>query len=109
MAKSDKMYKDTPSIKKDGDGKAAIKKPSDADKENMGLSGSPLPDSGSNDGMPIQVGEMHDRHQKEMKDTHKRHEEEIKDMHKRHMKEHSKVASEGKTGESEESHVEGTK
>lgn len=85
MAKSDKLYKDSPSIKKDKAGSPGISRPSEADGENMGVEGNPQ--EGAGDGMPVKVKEMHDRHQKEMKDTHGRHEGEIKDMHKRHAKE----------------------
>lgn len=113
--KSEKLYADSPSIKKDEKGKTGIKKPSEgiagptkADGEDMGVDGNPQ--EGAGDGLPIKVEEMHDRHQKEMKDTHKRHQEEIKDMHGRHQKETEKVTKEhGKTGGSEEAKIEGTK
>lgn len=94
MAKSDKLYKDSPKIEKDGDGKPGIKKPSKADGENMGIEGNPQP--GAGDGMPVPVDEkmeeMHGRHTREMKDMHKRHEDEHKDMNKRHMKEAGKLS-----------------
>lgn len=85
MPKSDKMYKDSPSVKKDENGKPGISKPSQADAENMGTSGDAMP--GSAGVMPVDV------HQKtsEMMD---RHHAEIKDMQKRHSKEHEKIVSE---------------
>lgn len=92
MSKHDKLYKDSPKIEKDGEGKASLKKPSKADGENMGIEGSPL--EGAGDGMPVdeKMDEMHGRHSREMKDMHKRHEDEHKDMNKRHMKEAGKLA-----------------
>ena len=89
MAKSSKLYKDSPTIEKDGEGRASIKKPSKADGEDMGTQGNPQ--EGAGDGVPVQTKEMHDRHMQEMKDMHERHEGEHKDMHKRHLKEHSKA------------------
>lgn len=100
MSKSEKLYKDSPAITKDQDGKPGVTKPTKADGENMGIEGNDI--EGAGDGMPVKTQEMHDRHQKEMKDTHKRHEEEIKDMHKRHAKEHTKVMS-GSESEGKES------
>lgn len=92
MAKSDRLYKDSPALKRDKEsGEVGIHKPSAADSENMGTSGSPLPGGGEE--MPVQVEQMHGRHEKEMKDMHKRHEDEHKDMNKRHLKEHKKMMS----------------
>lgn len=91
MTKSSKLYKDSPKIEKDEDGKPGIKKPSKADAEDMGTEGNPLP--GAGDGMPVedeQAEHMHDRHARETKDMHKRHEDEMKDMHKRHLKDINK-------------------
>lgn len=105
MAKSEKLYKDSPSIKKDGDGKPKITKPTKADGENMGVEGNGL--EGAGDKMPIDL--MHERHAKEMKDTHKRHQEEFKDMHDRHEKEHNKLMADGKSGSEEISKIEETK
>ena len=86
MSKSKALYKDSPTIEKNEEGKAAIKKPSKADGEDMGTA--------ENDGeMPVQVQEMHNRHMTEMKDMHGRHEEEHKAMHKRHQKEVKKMHS----------------
>ena len=65
-SKHEKLYSDSPSIKKDKEGKTAISKPSEADAENMGTEGNDIP--GAGDGMPVKVKEMHDRHKKEMSD-----------------------------------------
>lgn len=98
MAKSAKLYGDSPSLKRDKEsGAVGVKKPSEADAQDMGTEGNPLP--GGGDGMPVAVGQamedMHGRHDKEMKDMHKRHEDEHKDMHKRHQKEVKKLAGDG--------------
>lgn len=77
------MYKDSPEIKKDSEGKPGIQKPSKADAEDMAVSGNPLP--GSEGEMPIQVKQTHDMHE--------RHIQEMKDMHKRHQKEHEKLSA----------------
>ena len=96
LAKHSKLYKDSPSIEKDDDGKPGIKRPSKADAESMGTEGNPL--EGAGDGMPVgpdeneDMANMHDRHARELKDTHKRHEDEVKDMHKRHAKEAKKLS-----------------
>lgn len=94
--KSNKLYKDSPEIQKDDDGKAkvGIKKPDQADAENMGVAGDNA--DGDPSEMPIEVKQMSDaqkRHAVETKDMHKRHEDETADMHKRHLKEISKVLS----------------
>lgn len=81
--KSEKMYKDSPKIEKDEEGKPGIKKPTQADGENMGVEGNPAP--GSDGEMPI------DTHEK-MQDMVERHASELKDLHKRHGKEHEKLA-----------------
>lgn len=98
MAKSDKMYKNSPTVKRDESGKVGIKRPSEADGEDMGTAGDNV--AGDQGSMPIdaeQVEQTHDRHQTEMKDMHKRHQDETKDMHKRHAKEISKhFGKEGK-------------
>lgn len=80
MSKSKKMYKDSPSIKKNDDGKPEVKKPEKADAEDMGTEGDPL--EGAGEGMPV------DAHAAERLELSKRHVEEIKDMHKRHEKDH---------------------
>lgn len=85
MAKSDKMYSSSPSIKKGEDGKPGIQKPTPASTEDAGLSGNPLP--GSEGEMPIhikQITDMHARHNQEMKDMHKRHESEHKTLSEDH-------------------------
>lgn len=88
--KSAKLYNDSPSLKRDKEsGSVGVHKPSEADAQDMGIEGSELP--GGGDGMPVQVEQMHGRHETEMKDMHKRHEDEHKDMHKRHLKEHKKL------------------
>lgn len=80
MAKSSKLYKDSPSLKRGESGEMGIEKPSDSDKEDMGLSGNPLP--GGGDGMPV------DAHQAEREEMGKKHVQEHKDMNKRQEKEH---------------------
>lgn len=100
MAKSDKLYSDSPSLKRDKDsGEVGIKKPSEADAQNMGIEGSELP--GAGDGMPVQVEQMHGRHEKEFKDMHARHEAELKDTHKRHLKEAKAVVQGPETSSKE--------
>lgn len=83
MSKSEKLYKESPEIKKGEDGKPGIHRPSKADKTDAGLEGNSLP--GSEGEMPIQV--------KQTNDMHERHMQEMKDMHKRHEKEHQKLAA----------------
>lgn len=100
MSKSKRMYKDSPSIKKNEDGKPGIKKPTPADGENMGTEGNSL--EGAGDGVPV------DPHQAERSELSKRHVEEIKDMHKRHEKDHEAMHKRhheqpaGETGENKE-------
>lgn len=96
MAKSSKLYKDSPSIEKGEDGKPGIKGPSKADGENMGTEGNPLP--GSDGKMPVNEEHMaehkamHKRHQEEQVAMHDRHETDVKEMHKRHEKTKGKEA-----------------
>jgi len=93
MAKHDKLYNKSPTVKKDADGKPGVHKPTKADGEDMGTEGNPIP--GSDGEMPIQekqLHDMHDRHHKEMKSMHERHGSETADMHKRHQDEHKKHA-----------------
>lgn len=103
MAKSEKLYSKSPELKRGEDGKVGISKPDAADKTDMGLEGNPLPqDSESDAGMPVQV--------KQVSDMHERHIQEMKDMHKRHQKEHEKLAADHSgTGEALTGDVEGTK
>lgn len=88
--KSSKLYSDSPSIKKDGDGKPGIKKPSEATGEDIGTGGNPLP--GSDGKMPIEDEHyaehksMHKRHQEEQTAMHERHAKDLKEMHGRHEK-----------------------
>lgn len=104
MAKSAKLYSDSPKLKKDDTGKVGVEKPSEATKEDIGASGNPLP--GTDGEMPV-----HTEHQEMME----RHASEIKDMHKRHGKEHDKLMEkhamkdEGKTGEADKEKMKETK
>lgn len=94
--KSVRLYNDSPSLKRDKDsGSVSVKKPSEADAQDMGIEGNEL--EGGGDGMPVEVhqavSDMHGRHEKEMKDMHKRHDDEHKIMNKRHIKELKGLAS----------------
>lgn len=83
MKKSEKLYSKSPKLKRDEEsGKVAVEKPTEAAKEDIGVSGSPL--EGTPGEMPIQAHEAH-------QDMVERHANELKDMHKRHEKEHEKV------------------
>lgn len=90
MSKSEKLYKNSPSIKRDEkDGSMKVEKPSKVDGQDMGTEGNPLP--GSDGKMPIEVkqsvgdamAEMHGRHQNELKDMHKRHQDDFKTLEKK--------------------------
>lgn len=82
-SRSKKMYKNSPRIESDGDGKKVIKRgPSDAGKKSAETSGG-INDSAA-DG---EHGPMYERHIKEVGDMNDRHVAERKDMVKRHMKE----------------------
>ena len=132
MAKSDKLYKDSPKLERDEEsGDMAVKKSKTADVGNDG--------SSAEMGGDIQAShaaerretkhrhvaehlamhhrhesehasskapreEMHGRHEAELKEMHGRHEKEIKAMHKRHTEGAGK--SEAKTGEKEIKKVE---
>lgn len=100
MAKHNRLYKDSPKVERDEDGKPTVKRntgPTKADGEDMGTEGNPIP--GSDGKMPINNGEgddegksapekeMYDRHHREIKEAHARHEDELKQIHKRHEKE----------------------
>lgn len=107
MAKSDTLYKDSPALKRDDKGKVGVEKPSEADGENMGIEGNPLP--GSEGKMPIQASERremkhkhvtehlaqhhrqeteHENHAEgDKKELHKKHEAEHKEMTERHHEE----------------------
>lgn len=55
MARSEKMYKSSPSIERDAEtGKPGIKRPTKATSEDIGLEGNPLPED-TGGGMPINV------------------------------------------------------
>lgn len=97
--KAEKMYGDTPTIKKsEKTGNSVVKKPSEesqplaapteATKEDIGLSGNPIPGA-NQDGVPVDMNaeerrEAAKRHIQELKDMYKRHEAEYDTMHKRH-------------------------
>lgn len=83
MSRHKKMYKDSPEMKRDEDGKVKV---SQAEKKSAEVN------SGT-DGM-AQQGPLYDRHIKEVSDMHDRHLEERKDMTKRHMKEMKKITPE---------------
>jgi len=87
MAKSDKLYSKSPSIAKDDEGKVGIKRPSEADAEDMGIEGNPL--EGAGDGMPVDAHQIHEK----MVDMVERHQNELKDMQKRHSKEADKLSN----------------
>lgn len=96
MSKSSKMYKSSPSIKKNEDGKPGIEKPSKADGEDMGIEGNPL--EGAGEGEPVdphsaERAEMGKKHLQEHKDMNKRQETEHEAMTKRH---HEAKAAENK-------------
>lgn len=84
MAKSDKMYASSPSVKKDANGKPGISKPTKATATDIGLAGEPAYENQPAE-MPIHV--------KQYKDMYERHMLEMKDMHKRHQKEHDKLSA----------------
>ena len=84
MAKSDRMYANSPSVKKGEDGKPGIHKPTKASAVDAGNAGNPLPQDTEGE-MPVHV--------KQYKDMHERHILEMKDMHKRHQKEHDKLTT----------------
>lgn len=81
MTKSARLYKDSPSIKKDENGKPGIQKPTQADAEDMGIA-----DSASE--MPVNIhqsmSEMLERHSNELKDMQKRHSKEADGIKEKH-------------------------
>lgn len=89
MAKSDKLYSKSPKIERDDKGKVGIKKPSKADKEDMGLEDNAGADTKPSE-MPIQVHQSYDE---VISDMHNRHQSELKDMHKRHFAEMETIKS----------------
>lgn len=83
-SKSSKLYSDSPALKRDEEsGKVGVEKPSEADGENMGTEGNPIP--GSDGKMPV-GGDEHKADMDELKATHSRHEDEQKSMFQRHKK-----------------------
>lgn len=98
-SKSERMYKDSPSVKKDADGKPEVRKGSMNEREAGKEPAESDKTEAGEGGVPVQAEEMHGRHMTEMKDMHKRHEDEHKDMHKRHEKETKKVFGEAKAEE----------
>lgn len=100
--KSKKLYKDSPTVKKDSEGKPGISKPKPSDKEDMGLEGGPIPGAGEE--MPVDIHEqehtaMYKRHQEELSATHERHLKDIKEMHKRHFEFNKQQKLAGTPGE----------
>src|ERR1017187_8676058 len=97
MAKSDRLYKDSPKLERGEDGDVGVKKPSEADGEDMGT-------SGKEGEMPVAVHhsaerhELHHRHVHEALALHRRHETEHathkgdkKPLHKKHEAEHKEL------------------
>lgn len=82
MARSDKLYGDSPKMERDGDGKVAVKK---------GAASKEKPKS--------DMANMHDRHARETNEAHKRHEDEIKALHARHEKEAAAMPPPGDAGQ----------
>lgn len=101
MAKSQIMYKDSPTTKRGADGKVGVSRPTQADNENAATAGNPLPGAPESGDMALNVHqanerhEIHHKHVAEHLDTHRRHESEHMshkggdkaEMHKRHEKE----------------------
>jgi hypothetical protein len=100
MAKSDKLYSDSPSIKKDKEGKTAVKRPSQAEPADQSQAGATPgvedpADTTSPDIHQSERREVHNKHAKEAMDMHHRHEMEHqvhkgdkKELHKKHLEEH---------------------
>jgi len=89
IPRHEKMYKDSPTLASDEDGKKYIKKsPTEAEKKTARV-------SDGTEGMAInEHGPMYERHMKEISDMSDRHLAERKDTTKRHMKEMKKAAPE---------------
>lgn len=88
MPKSEKLYKNSPKVEKDKDGKPGISKPKPQDKDATATGGAPL--EGGGDGMPLDIHEqehtsMYKRHQEELSSMSDRHLKDVKEMHKRHL------------------------
>lgn len=115
MAKSDKLYKDSPKVERDGEsGKMEVKTKAREEKATSENSDAGTQGAMENDAVPHYVRhaaerrDMNGRHEIEhgvhdaktpgqpKKDMHDRHEKEFKEMHSRHEKELAKNYSEGK-------------
>lgn len=130
MSKSNKLYSDSPSLKRGEDGEVGVQKPSEADADNMGVGGSD--EQGDPAQMPIDthqegerremkhrhVGEhlaQHHRHETEHSthkgdkaELYKKHEAEMADMHKRHQEEMASMHKRHGAGAKTEKKVEKT-
>lgn len=80
--KSDKLYGDSPSVKRGKDGEVGISKPSDGNVENKAGDGQPIVSKEHDE----ERASMHKRHEEEQKSMHERHSKDMKEMHKRHEK-----------------------
>lgn len=118
MTRSSKLYKDSPRMERDEEGKVSIKKPSDKEKQSEMGDGEPVHEPKEHQGIPshsrhvMERMEMHRKHEHEhhahdhgghgeKSEMHKRHHKEMGDMHKRHEKE-----LKGEKSESTEAHKE---
>ena len=101
MSKADKMYKDSPKIEKDEEGKLKVSKKSDAKEAVDGEEAAGEPGM---EGMKHEVRHaaerraLHHKHMKEHMELHHKHEMEHaahkgdkKEMHTRHEKEHKEM------------------
>lgn len=89
MAKSDKLYKDSPSVERDKEsGEVGVKKPSEADGENMQVDG--VKSDGEKGGMPVNVHQASER-----REVKHKHVGEHLAMHHRHEMEHESMPAEG--------------
>lgn len=95
--RSDKMYKDSPTIGEDGEGKKVVKKKESKAAET---------DSGT-EGMPEHEShalEMHHKHEKEHLDLNQKHEKERHALHSKHMKSAVEGPAGGEVTEHKEKH-----
>ena len=83
MARSDKLYSDSPKMERGDDGKVAVRKK----------------EGGSKEKPKSDMSNMHDRHARETSEAHKRHEDEIKALHARHEKEAAAMPPAGDAGQ----------
>lgn len=79
--KSDKLYGDSPTVKRGEDGEMSVKKPSDGGAEDPGATMGPIKEEHE-----AERTSMHKRHEEEQKSMHERHSKDMKEMHKRHEK-----------------------